>query len=369
VTDAATFVALWCVGWWLLWRVPVPSGVGSGAGADAASTGGGRPPVSVVVPARDEAHNVGALLVTLVPQLAPGDEVVVVDDGSTDATSAVAAAGGARVVPAPPLPAGWQGKSWACHTGAGAATGDLLVFLDADVRLEPGGLDRLVDTHAVTGGGRGLTSVQPWHRVVRPVEHLAAFCNLVAMMATGAFRPGADREAAWVAFGPCLVTSPSDYRTVGGHATVAAAVVDDVALARAYRAAGLPVRILGGRGSVQFRMYPQGLGQLVEGFTKNLALGAAAVRPLAVLAVAGWLAACAAPLVLAAEDPWLGAAAWAAVATQVQVHLRRIGSFGPLTAALYALPLLLFIVVVARSLVVTVVRRRVRWKGRDLPTR
>jgi 4,4'-diaponeurosporenoate glycosyltransferase len=356
--DTVAFAALWLVGWWLLWRLRVPPTAETGA----------RPPVSIVVPARDEEATLPVLLGSLRDELTGDDEIVVVDDASTDATAAVARAGGARVVPAADLPPGWSGKSAACALGADEAACDVLVFLDADTRLEPGGLDRVVAGH---GGvpGAGLYSVQPWHEVRRPYEHLAALFNLVAVMGSGAFTPVGDRGRSPVAFGPCLVTSVEDYDRAGGHAAVVDRPVDDVALARAYRAAGLPVRIRGGRGVIRFRMYPAGLGQLVEGFTKNMALGATAIRPVALLAVAGWLAACAAPLVLAAAEPAAGAGAYLAVVGQLRVQLRRVGSFGILTALAYPALLAVFVAVLLRSAVLASVLRRVRWKGRDLRTR
>ena len=92
--------------------------------------------VSVVVPARDEEQTLPALLRSVAEQLPEVHEVVVVDDASRDATAAVARAGGARVVPAGTPPPGWTGKAWACHTGAAATTGDLLLFLDADTVLD-----------------------------------------------------------------------------------------------------------------------------------------------------------------------------------------------------------------------------------------
>lgn len=343
--DLVAFLLLWLLGWWLLWRVPPPP-----------AARGDRGPVSVVVPARDEAHNLPALLGSLVPQLGPGDELLVVDDGSTDGTAAVAAAGGATVVAAPPLPDGWLGKPWACRTGAARAANDRLLFLDADTRVAPGGLDRLVPR------GPGLFSVQPFHVVPTAAEKLAAFCNLVGMMGTGAFSPlGRARGA----FGPCLATSVADYGRAGGHDAVRASVLDDVDLARAYRRAGLPVDVRGGRGVLSFRMYPTGLRALVDGFTKNLAGGAGSSGMVGTLLVAGWLAACVAPAVLATRvAPPVAVACYAAVALQVWAHVRRIGTFGPVVAALYPLPLLLFLAVFARSLLLLVRRGRVRWKGR-----
>lgn len=349
------FAALWTLGWVLLWRVPTP---GPAPARDRA--------VSIVVPARDEAGNLPHLLGSLVPQLGSDDEVVVVDDHSQDATAEVAAAAGAVVVPSPPLPAGWAGKQWACHTGAMVAGNGLLVFLDADTRVAPGGLARI----ASVGAGPGLTSIQPYHLVPRWAERLAAFFNIVGMMGSLACTPLGTRLRPRGVFGPCLATPTADYRRAGGHRAARAGVLDDVALAAAYRRAGLPVRVYGGRGTIDFRMYPGGLPELVRGFTKNMASGALAVRPQAAVAVAGWVAACAAPLVLALRVPApLSAACYLAVALQVGVHLRRLGSFGPVVALAYPVALAVFLAVFVRSLLATYGRGRVSWKGRSLPTR
>ena len=95
-------------------------------------------PVSVVVPARDEAGRVGACVAALLAQDAEVAEVVVVDDGSRDGTAAVAAAAGARVEAAPAPGPGVAGKAAACAPGAArASAGRWLAFVDADVVLAP----------------------------------------------------------------------------------------------------------------------------------------------------------------------------------------------------------------------------------------
>lgn len=357
LVDLVAFLAGWGAGWWLLWRVPLPPVV---------EPSSPRVPVSIIVPARDEAAVLPILLSSLQPELGPHDEVIVVDDDSSDATAARARAGGATVLAAPPLPEGWVGKTWACHTGSAAARRSTLVFLDADTRLAPGGLDRLVAGLAAAGG---LYSVQPWHEVPRPGERLAALFNVVAMMGTVAFTPGRGGRARVGAFGPCLLTRADDYRLAGGHAAVRDEVLDDLALAGRYRACDLAVTIHGGRGTISFRMYPNGFGQLVEGFTKNFATAAGAVRLRTAALITLWLAALSAPAVLAASTPALAAVCYAAAAVQVGVHLRRLGSFGPLTAVGYPVALATFVAVFVRSLVATLAIGRVRWKGRELATR
>lgn len=346
-------------GAWLLWRVPPPRPAPGGAGAAA------RGPLAVVVPARDEAASLPALLATLLPQRRAGDEVVVVDDDSSDGTGAIAAAAGARVVVPGPPPAGWTGKAWACAAGAAATTAPVLVFLDADTRLAPGALDRVAAEHAARGG---LVSVQPYHLAPTAAERLSALCNVVALMGTGACTPLGDRVAPAGAFGPVLATTREDYAAAGGHAAVAGAVLDDVAMARRYRATGRPVTCRGGRDVVAFRMYPGGLRHLVEGWSKNIAGGAASTRPVTMALVVAWTSLLLqAPWWLATRPAPLGLVAYGAVAAELWWMLRRVGSFGPVTALAFPAPLAAFLFVLARSTVLRVGRRRVRWKGRQVP--
>ena len=331
----------------------------------------GRGGVSVVIPARDEARTLPALLGSLAALDPRPHEVIVVDDHSSDATAEVAVRFGATVVAAPPLPDGWLGKSWAAHVGAGAATGDLLLFLDADTWLSADALD-----HLAAAGPDGLLSVQPHHVTERAYEQASAFPNLVSMMGSGAFVawPHTRRSAA---FGPCLLTSRTDYERAGGHAAVRGEVVEDLHLARAYRAAGLPVRCRAGGETVRFRMYPGGVRQLVEGWTKNLAAGAAGASPVAVAGAVWWVAACCAVAVtgIAAGGAWIAgsgtvplapAVAWAVVALQVHWLLGRIGRFRAWTSVVFVLPLLAFVALFAVSLVRTVLHRPTSWRGRRI---
>jgi 4,4'-diaponeurosporenoate glycosyltransferase len=338
-------------------------------------------PVSVVVPARDEEQTLPALLRSVAEQLAEVREVVVVDDASRDATADVARAGGARVLPAGTPPPGWTGKAWACHTGAAATTGDLLLFLDADTVLRPGALAGLLAAHTHHDG---LVSVQPHHDVVRPYEQLSAYFNVVALMASGAFtrRGRADASRAPMAFGPCLLTSREDYGRAGGHEAVRADILDDAALAAAYHRAGLPVWCAVGGDAVRMRSYPGGLGQLVSGWTKNIASGAADAAPSATAATVAWISAHHAVAVgavlsvlvalsgrgasLVAGSPLLWAVAYVAVALQLRWVLRRAGSFRWWAWTLFPVPLMAFDLVFARSLALTVVRRSVPWRGRDV---
>ena len=256
-------VAAGCAAWLLADLRTVPRGSGR---AERTGT------VSVVIPARNEEATLPSLLASL--RALSVTEVVVVDDGSVDATASVARAGGATVLSAPAPPPGWTGKAWACQLGADATSGDLLLFLDADTVLAPAALAGLLDLHEVHGG---LVSVQPFHQVVRPYEQLSSYFNLMSLLASGAFTPRPSTHP--MAFGPCLLTSRPDYEAAGGHDAVRGDVLDDVRLAAAYDRAGLPVRCAVGGEAIRMRSYPGGLRQLADGWTKNFASGASAAAP------------------------------------------------------------------------------------------
>lgn len=331
--------------------------------------------VSIVIPARDEAATLPALLASIAACGARPREVIVVDDHSTDGTATVAIAGGATVITAPPLPAGWAGKCWACHTGAAAAQARRILFLDADTTLSRGALTALVATHERCGG---LLSVAPHHVTVHRYEELSAMFNAVAAMSSGAFSLLSDGSSD-LAFGPCLLATADDYHHAGGHAAVQGSVIDDVALAAAFLAAGLPVHCRLGAGAVAYRMYPGGLRTLVEGWTKNIAAGAGSAPATRTLPVVAWVAAMAAVAwsaitglvgwVAGAEFPAGALAAWAIVAVHLTVVLRSLGTFRRSTSALFAVPLACFVAVFVRSASAVVLRRQVRWKGRSLPAR
>ncbi|WP_207727271.1 glycosyltransferase family 2 protein [Caproicibacter fermentans] len=109
--------------------------------------------VSVIIPARNEERNLPLLLESLQRQTRRADEVLVIDDFSSDRTADVAERFGATVVHSAPLPEHWTGKNWAVWNGYLKSTGEILVFLDADVRLAPDALKSLLAQRERSGGG------------------------------------------------------------------------------------------------------------------------------------------------------------------------------------------------------------------------
>ncbi|WP_420451635.1 glycosyltransferase [Ilumatobacter sp.] len=347
--EVAVFAVGWALGWLLLWS---PRQLPSSHVAERAT-------VAVVIPARDEEASIAQLVRPLVDQRRPGDRIVVVDDHSTDATGRIARELGAEVLVPPELPAGWAGKSHACWHGASAVEADVLVFVDADVRPSPTLLDDLAAQVAAHPGA--IVSVQPWHRMETASEQPSALVNVVALMGCAAFGPWGHRPSTSAAFGPVVALDRSAYLRSGGHAAaeVRAAHVEDVALARNV---GRSMLHVGSPDSTTFRMYPRGVPQLVEGWTRSIAAGASSTPWWVALATVAWVASLA--------GGWIAAPlVYPVSAIQVWVLGRRAGSVRWWAAAAYPLLVAALVVVVASSAVALVLGRDVTWKGRRVGTR
>lgn len=359
--------------WLLLWSAgfALAARMFRGRAAEPASDAGR---LSIVIPARNEEHNLPALLESIAAEELRPREVIVVDDGSSDNTAGIARSHGARVVESAPLPDGWRGKTWACHQGAGVAEGELLLFMDADTWFEPGGLARVLGMYfrgeEQEGSRRlspremevrrpslpGALSVVPYHEVRRPYEDLSLFFNLCMTAGTV---PNALS-------GQFLLVSRQDLQRAGGHESVRGRVLENFRLAENFRAAGVAVRGVSGRGMVGFRMYPDGFASLVEGWTKGFAAGAGRTPPQVLALVVAWMSGLMLPPLLGTlAGSWpMGLAAWLLCVVQLLYVARRLGSFGWPGILLYPLPLFFFFAVFAWSAMRS--GKKVTWKGREI---
>ncbi len=230
----------------------------------------GAPSVSVVVAARDEEADLAATLDGLLAQDLPGLEIVVVEGGSRDATRAVAQARAprVRVVDEPPLPSGWVGKNWACWTGALATAGAWLLFLDADVRLHPAAVRTALGW--AEREGAALATVAPrvemvgvWERIVLPFY--------IQMVLTYFRAPRVNRPRSRTALvnGQFWLVRRADYEALGGHSAVRGWVLEDIAVARRFRAAGRRIRLAWAPDLAVTRMY-RDRHEMFEGLLKNV---------------------------------------------------------------------------------------------------
>ena len=235
------------------------------------------PRVSVLIPARNESKVIGQTVKMLLAQTYSNLEVIILDDHSDDETGNLAmkaANGDARlsVIEGNPLPTGWLGKNWACHQLAQAATNDILIFADADVRWSDGAIASIMQM--MQQSQADLLTVWPtqetqtWaERLVVPMMALAiiGYLPLVAVhhMSLAAFA---------AACGQCLVFRRRAYDMVGGHAGVRDNIIEDVALARQIKLQGLRLRMTDGAGVVGCRMYTD-WASVRNGFAKNILAG------------------------------------------------------------------------------------------------
>src|SRR5439155_18591274 len=182
--------------------------------------------VTVIVPARNEAHNIGRCVMSILSTTYPNLEVVVIDDASTDGTADVArkAIDGdtrARIVRNAPLPEGWFGKQWACATGAKIARGEILQFTDADtvhardlVTRSINAMQRTAADLFSIAGRQELGGF--WEKVVQP-----QMFTVLSMRYGGTESVNqSPRVGNKIANGQCIFVRRASYDAIGGHGSV-----------------------------------------------------------------------------------------------------------------------------------------------------
>jgi chlorobactene glucosyltransferase len=236
------------------------------------------PLVSVIVPARNEAHNIARCVSSILATTYPNLELIVVDDSSADETVAIAreAAAGdprARVITSPPLPDGWFGKQWACATGAKVARGSVLQFTDADTVHAADLVTR--STNAMRGARAQLFSVAGrqelggfWEKVIQP-----QIFTILSMRYGGTESiTQATSVSNKIANGQCIFVTHDSYNAIGGHGSVRSSVAEDLMLAQRFFAARKRVVLMLGVNQLSTRMYAS-LGEIITGWRKNVFAG------------------------------------------------------------------------------------------------
>jgi 4,4'-diaponeurosporenoate glycosyltransferase len=321
--------------------------------------------ITVIIPARNEAMNLPALLTSLPDPRSDALEVLVVDDGSTDATAAIAARHHATVVTSLPLPQGWTGKNWACHQGSLAARNDVLFFLDADTRFLDGGFKAIAQYFATLPLNAAL-SLLPFHRTERWYEELSLFFNIVMAMGAGGF----GRVDTPHLFGPSLLLRKDMYERAGGHQAVRQHILENLEFASCLSIAGGEVHTLAGRGVLETRMFPLGFSQLCESWKKAFAAGARTTSPLVLGLSIGWLTSAmfTSLMLFAAPRSLLSAVGglYILFACQIAWFAKQLGSFRWVTAVAYPIALVFYFVVFGQSLWMQLAGRQVRWRGREV---
>ena len=325
---------------------------------------------SVIVAARDEEARLEGTVRHLLAQRHVALEVIVVDDRSTDATADILrrlASEDTRVraIHVEHLPDGWLGKSHACHVGAEAATGDWLLFTDADCWLQPDVIARALrvaardaaDHITLTPGVAAETlGAQAWH---------LAFLGSLANWISGVNR---DRPGAYLGIGAFNLVRLSAYRACGGYEALRLTIVDDIKLGLLLHRAGRRTRAFLGGPDVEchwgttvphmMRIMEKNYFAAVDFRLVPVVAGAIVVTLIFGTSIVGlWMRT--APGIAAALAPW-------SLALPAGIFARRLG-WSAASAALTPLfyPVLFFALV--KSAVVTLRQGGVRWRDTFYP--
>lgn len=235
--------------------------------------------VSILIPARNEEANIGGCLDAALASTGCAVEVVVMDDGSTDATAEIVRGYAARdprvrLVAAPSLPPGWTGKVHACARLAEAARGTHFLFIDADVRLAPHAAAAMA-AHSLEKN-IGLISGVPRQEMRTLGEGLTVpFINflLICYLPFGG-RAIQKKPSLAAACGQLILAERRAYEATGGHSTIKGVLHDAIALARLFRTRGFDTEVVDGTPLATCRMY-ESFGVAWGGFIKNAREGMA----------------------------------------------------------------------------------------------
>lgn len=344
-------------GWILFWRIPKVKPT-----TTIPTTAPCPASISLVIPARNEENSLPLLLDSLKEQWPA--EVIVVDDHSTDRTAELAAQAGAHVLRSAALPAGWTGKNFACAQGAQAASKGWLLFVDADTMFDPAALYRLCSLLTQDDAEQTAISLLPYHRTQRPYEEFSLFFNLLMAAGAGGFGLFSSPSL----FGQSLLISRKLYETSGGHTAVCGQILENFALTQYILAASGRCVCFQGRGTLAMRMYPKGIGQLYEGWTKAFVAGAGRSGIVTVLLSVLWLTALFSTFSWLVFGPkhTLSAIFYSVLALQLALFSRQIGSFRWYSFVFYPIPLTFFFLLFGRALLLRALGQKTVWRGRKL---
>ncbi len=330
----------------------------------------GAPRVSVIVPARDEGEVIRRCLDSLLAQEYLNLEIIAVDDRSGDETGGVmdelaVRDGRLKAVHVKELPAGWLGKNHANQVGAGAATGEYLLFTDGDVLFEPDAIRKAVQ-----------------HVRVEGLDHLCLFPGLIchgyfekaAVCFFGGLFFAALRlqhvrnplvAKAFCGIGAFNLVRAGAYRAVGGHEPLRLEVADDIKLGKLLKMNGFVTDVLAGWPEVSVR-WQKGWWGVVTGLEKNGFAGSdyrlmkvtASVLAVVLLAVAPFVG-----IVLAPGWSWVPYGLLLLSQVSVLGRLARHHGYSRWVGLAFPVAALTLALAVGRSVVLVLARGGVRWRG------
>ena len=332
------------------------------------------PRVTIVAAARNEARNIAQALSSLLKLDYPDYELVVVNDRSEDATGRILDEMALtnpklRVIHVTGLPPGWLGKNHALWVGSRRATGDLILFTDADIVMEPSVLSRAVAFQLE----KNLDHLVVSPRLQMPGLLLQMFGEAFALLFFSLFvRPWKAKDPksrCHIGIGAFNLVSTAAYRVVGGHETIRLRPDDDLKLGKIIKQAGLRQDVVYGGDFLRVEWYPT-LIDLVRGLEKN-AFAGADYRVGLVLSGALFHLLCSVfPYVAIFFTHGATQVVYAAVVcliTLLFADSARFQNARPWHAAGYPLASTLFVYILLRTMVLNLVQGGIYWRGTFYP--
>lgn len=321
--------------------------------------------LSIIIPCRNEENNIKELLNSLMGRTYKNFEVICVNDQSTDSTQAVIESFGVKLLNITNKPNDWNGKPWALQQGAAAASGNVYLFLDADLKLNNDALDTLATYYKTYGN----LSVQPFHKTANFNESLSIIFNLVSVAGTGIALP---KKRVRGMFGPVIMIDKDTYTKHNGHESVKKSVIEDYDLGMYYKNKKVDYSLFVGNKSLSFRMYPDGIKSQFFGFTKNLSQGALSSGLVTFILTFLWIMSLTSiPIVLITtlvSQYYLGVFIFAILYTISALFLyfksKLIGKYNIFAIILYPIPLIWFLFIMLTSFILKIFFKKVYWKGR-----
>jgi len=324
--------------------------------------------VSVIIPARNEEKNIYYILSSLANQTCKPSEVIVVDDFSEDQTKEIAQKFDVTVIDNPPIPQGWTGKNWALWNGFKHSTGDILIFLDADVRLSSKAIEILVSTREKLDC---VLSVFPFHTTEKLYERLSMITNILGVFSfTSPFERKSKTKGL---FGACVVIKRENYEKINGHKSICSYVTDDLSLGKRFCENNIDVVNFIGYPHISFRMYPNGIISEIQGFAKSAALSMSILKTNTIFFIALWviglfLSGFLTPYLLLINHPLKNIFLIFYILYTIQIfYLQRyIGHFGVIIPVFHFISSFFFIILIIYSFYQVNFLNSVTWKGRQI---
>jgi glycosyltransferase involved in cell wall biosynthesis len=331
------------------------------------------PPISVIFGARDEAEKLPSALATLLAQDYPRYEVIAVNDRSQDATGSILREFARKddrlkVIEVTELPAGWLGKPHALTLGAEKATGEWLLFTDADVHFAPDTLRRAVRLvrdrgwdHLALFSGFDMRGF--WERVTLTYFTVGFILGNEPWLAIN------PRSRRYVGIGAFQFLRREVYDAVGGYRALAMEVVEDMKLGKLIKKGGFRSGLGSAAEFVWLRWY-SGAGNIVRGLTKNMFAALSFSVPLAFYHLAQMFIATVVPLLgVALASGWARGFAGVALVVMILFHAEacrrmKVSYWYALTDPL---GMMILSLIVVRSMIVTLARGGVEWRGTFYP--